>query len=155
MTFAALALCLAMAASDNTPPQVLAEASYCTPFGCLWAVTVATDGRVNVTVHKEAHRNGRYTLSFRQLAELRATLDREAALELSGALGDLLVDGPVRTISVKSSTRATSFRLYSSPPGLAQIFDQDSSAVSRAIRVCEALRRLGRNGSLARCVDSR
>jgi hypothetical protein len=155
MFFAALVLSVAISASDNAPPRALAEASYCKPFGCSWTVTVSVDGRVDVAVHQHAHRSGRYTLSVRQLAELRATLDREAALELSGAFGDLLVDGPVRTISVSSPTRATSFRLYSSPAGFAQGYERDSGAFARALRVCEALRRLARNSGLAGCVDSR
>ena len=89
---------------------------------------------------------------FQNLSEL---LRRERPWELTGALGDLVVDGPERAVASRDGKREGSFRLFSTPPGFAQIYLTDSSGLGRAIRVCEGVRALTRDASLPSCVDRR
>ena len=146
---------VAGAALADQPPAPLVRASSCSSFGCSWAVSVWPDGAVEVTNHHFPHRGGRYRLSRAGLQGLMEVLRREKPWELTGALGDLVVDGPERSVASKDGKREGSFRLFSTPPGFAQIYLTDTSGLGRAIRVCEGVRALARDASLPSCVDRR
>ncbi len=145
-------LLLAMAAVAGAEP--FAKASHCGTLGCAWVITVSQDGLVAVEIPGAAHRARRYRLPSRELAAFRQVVMRERAIELSGVMGDLTVDGPVRVLRVSVGNRAATIRLHTTPPGFAAVYQSDTSSLGRALRVCEAIRLLG-GRELASCVDAR
>ncbi len=145
---------LAMAAVAGAEPEPLAKASHCGTAGCAWIMTVSQDGLVALEIPGAAHRSRRYRLSSREFAAFRQVVARERAIELSGVLGDLTVDGPVRLLRVSIGDRAATIRLHTTPPGFAEVYQGDTSGLGRALRVCEAIRLLG-GKKLASCVDTR
>jgi hypothetical protein len=132
----------------------LVQASNCGSRGCSWAIQVSPDGVVSIERPRAPHRCRRYRLSVRNLAAFKSRIRRERATELSGVIGDLTVDGPERSVQVDIDGRTSSFRLYTTPPGLGLLYRSDPSDVSRALRVCEAVRALG-GEELTSCVDVR
>jgi hypothetical protein len=138
-----------------TPPgdaAPFARASICSPFGCSWSVQVSSDGVVRVINPSRPHRGGTYTLGRRQMVRLRETLERERALELSGDIGPMHIDAPVRTIELVDGSRRARVRVHSMPSGSGIIYKTDPSTLGRALRVCEALRVLVRDPDVASCV---
>jgi hypothetical protein len=143
-----------LAPGASAEPVAFVEAFHCGSRGCAWLINVSPDGLVTVEIPSAPHAGRRYRLSPREFAEFKARLGRDRPMELSGGLGDLMVDGPVRSVRMSQDSRTTSFRIHRTPPGFAQLYQTDGSALARALRVCEALRNLG-GPELASCVDAR
>jgi len=144
-------LAVAILAANGEP---FVEASHCGTLGCDWVIAVSHDGLVTVDTPLGAHRSTRYRLSSKEFGSFKLAVERERPTELSGRIGDLAVDGPVREVRVNVGGHSGTFRLYTTPPGIGWTYRTDSGDVSRAIRVCEAVRALG-GGKLASCVDVR
>ena len=149
-----LAVCSLVAAVITTSAAPFVEASHCGSRGCDWVITVSQDGVVTVDRPMAPHQSRRYRLSTDDFRSFRMALERERPTELTGNIGDLVIDGPVREVRVSVGGRSGTFRLYSTPPGLGWTYRTDPSDVSRAIRLCEAVRALGGSG-FAGCVDVR
>ncbi len=145
----ALLLLFGLASQDS---GMLVEVSHCGMMGCVWSITVSQDGGVTVEDYRSPHKGMRYALSRSDLVRLKTDLEREKPLELSGRLGDLMFDGPERSVRVTLGGRSSSFQILGTPPGFAQVYRTDPSGLGRALRVCEAVRRLGA-ADLASCVD--
>jgi hypothetical protein len=149
-----ICMLLALAGGPSPGGRPFVEISNCGMLGCSWVIGVSQDGLVSIEIPRARHLSRRYRLPGRDFASFKASVARERPTELSGAVGDLTVDGPVREVRVDTGGRASSFRLYTTPSGLSLIYRSDPSDVSRALRVCEAVRALGGKG-LASCVDAR
>lgn len=135
--------------------EALARASWWTPFGPAWFVTVWKDGTVRVVNHKRPHKGGRYQLGRKQQSAFEVLLQRERPWEIQGGMGDLLVDGPERHISVNVDGHQSTFTLYTTPTGVSALYRNDSTQLSRALRVCEALYAMAGDETLPGCVDDR
>jgi hypothetical protein len=131
----------------------LASASWCGSFGCSWSVDVWADGSAHIWNSRHPHLGGRRTLTRAELAELKEALGAEAAIELSGSVGSLGIDVPVKSVSVYGGGRHSTLQIHDLPPGSELIYERDPSMVSRGLRVCEAIRRLVRDPTVRACTE--
>lgn len=149
-----LALWLAPTArATDTKGEVFASGRAIYGWNYGWTITLSKQGMV--LVERELGKPPEtYLLSPAERQAFARTLEVERPWEMPAELGDAVIDGPERTLEIRVAGRSARFIIRHTPQGVSRTsLLTDRSAFARAFRICEAVRKLGRDLRLQPCVD--
>lgn len=148
-----VALCVAATAGATETGEVLASGQAIDGWNYGWTITVSKQGAVAIE-REPGKASEAYVLTPAERHAFASALEIERPWEIPAELGDPIIDGPERTLEVRVAGRSAHFTVRGTPSGVSRTsLLTGRSPFARAVRICEAIRKLGRDVRLQPCVD--